>query len=45
LENPNGKDNSEDIGIDGKVILEWSLWKEPRKVWIGWRRQESNAKY
>jgi hypothetical protein len=27
LENMNGKDQSEDIGIDGKIILEW-MWRK-----------------
>jgi hypothetical protein len=35
LENLKGKDHSEDIGIDGKVILEWILGKYGRKMWTG----------
>jgi hypothetical protein len=27
LENPKGRDDLEDLGIDGKVILEWILGK------------------
>jgi hypothetical protein len=27
FENLKGKDLSEDLGIDGKIILEWILWK------------------
>jgi len=30
LENPKGRDLSEDIGIGGKIILEWMLGKERR---------------
>jgi len=25
LENPNGRDHSEDLGIGGRIILEWFL--------------------
>jgi hypothetical protein len=28
LENLNGRDHSEDLGIDGKIILEWILGKQ-----------------
>jgi hypothetical protein len=27
VENIKGRDNSEDLGIDGKIILEWMLGK------------------
>jgi hypothetical protein len=33
-ENPNGRDHSEDLGVDGKV-LEWILEKWSRKVCTG----------
>jgi hypothetical protein len=33
LEMPNGRDHSEDIGIDGKIILECILGKYGEKVW------------
>jgi len=29
------KDYSEDAGVYGKIILEWILGKEGRKMWIG----------
>jgi hypothetical protein len=29
-ENLKGRDHSEDLGVDGRIILEWILWK------IGW---------
>jgi len=34
-ENPKGRDHLEDLGIDGKVILEWMLGKEGGKLWTG----------
>jgi hypothetical protein len=27
FENLKGRDNSVDIGVDGKIILEWISWK------------------
>jgi hypothetical protein len=27
LENPKGKDHSEDLGVDRRIILEWMLEK------------------
>jgi hypothetical protein len=32
LENQKERDYSEDISIDGKIILEWILGKQGRKV-------------
>jgi hypothetical protein len=32
LENLKGRDHSEDLGIDGNVILEWILRKQGGKV-------------
>jgi hypothetical protein len=29
------RDVLEDIGVDGKIILEWILWKEGGKIWTG----------
>jgi hypothetical protein len=38
--NPEGKNHSEDIGVDGKIILERILEKWGGKVWTGfiWSR-------
>jgi hypothetical protein len=35
LENGKGRNNSEDLGVDGKVILEWISEKWSGKVWTG----------
>jgi hypothetical protein len=43
-EDLNGRDYSEDPGIDGRIILEWILGKLDRKVWTGfiWLRIETS---
>jgi hypothetical protein len=33
--NVNGRDHSEDLGVDGKIMLEWILGKSCGKVWAG----------
>jgi hypothetical protein len=35
LENPKGRDHSEDLGVDGRIILEWILGKGGGKEWTG----------
>jgi hypothetical protein len=35
-ENLKEKDHSEELGVDGKIILEWILQKEGGKVWTGY---------
>jgi hypothetical protein len=35
LENLKGRDNFEDLGIDWKIILEWTLEICVGKVWTG----------
>jgi hypothetical protein len=30
-----GSDHSEDLGVDGKIILEWILGKQGGKLWTG----------
>jgi hypothetical protein len=32
LENRNGRDHLEDLGVDGRIIVEWIFGKEGRKV-------------
>jgi hypothetical protein len=34
-ENLTGRDHSEDLDIDGKIILEWILGKLGGKLWTG----------
>jgi hypothetical protein len=34
-ENPKGRDHSEDLDVDGKIILEWILGKQSGKLWNG----------
>jgi len=36
LENMKGRHNSENLGIDGRIILEWILEKQGGKVWAGY---------
>jgi len=31
-----GRDHPKDLGVDGKIILEWILRKQSGKVWTGW---------
>jgi hypothetical protein len=33
LENLKGRDLSENLGVDGRIILEWIFGKYGRKVW------------
>jgi hypothetical protein len=33
MENLKGRDRSEDLGVDGRIILEWILGKYGGKVW------------
>jgi hypothetical protein len=35
VENQKGRDHLEDLGIDGKIILEWILWETGWMVWTG----------
>jgi hypothetical protein len=34
-ENKKGRDHSEDLGVDGKIILEWILRNRVRKWGLG----------
>jgi hypothetical protein len=35
LESLNRSDHSEEIGVDGRIILKWLLYKWGWRVWIG----------
>jgi hypothetical protein len=43
--NLKGRDNAEDIGVDGKIILEWILGKGSGKICPGiiWIRTENSG--
>jgi hypothetical protein len=30
-----GRDHSEDLGVDGRIMLEWILRNQAGKVWTG----------
>jgi hypothetical protein len=34
-ENLKGRDHSEDLSLDERIILKWILWKKGLSVWIG----------
>jgi hypothetical protein len=42
-----GRDQSEDLGVDGKIILEWILEKKDGKMWPGfiWLRKGTSGGY
>jgi hypothetical protein len=44
-ENTKGRDHSEHLGEDGRIILEWILEKQVGKAWIEliWLRTEING--
>jgi hypothetical protein len=35
IEKQNGRDHSEDLGVDVKIMLEWILEKQGGEVWTG----------
>jgi hypothetical protein len=35
VESLKGRVHSEDLGVDGRIILEWVVEKEGGKLWIG----------
>jgi hypothetical protein len=44
-ENPNGRNHSEGLGLGERILLEWILGKQARKVWTGfaWLRIDSSG--
>jgi hypothetical protein len=40
---PEGKSRSEDLSVDGEIILEWILGKEGGKVWTGFIWEQCQA--
>jgi hypothetical protein len=46
LENLKGRNHSEDLGIDGRIILELILGENSRKVWTGfiWLRTRTSGR-
>jgi hypothetical protein len=46
LENLKGTDHLEDLGIGGKIILEWITGKQGGKVWTGciWLRTGTSSR-
>jgi hypothetical protein len=45
VEKPEGGDHSEGLGVDGRIILEWILEKQNRKLWTVfiWLRIEASS--
>jgi hypothetical protein len=45
LQNVKGRDHAEDVGVDGRIILEWILGKQDEKIWIGckWLKVRSSG--
>jgi hypothetical protein len=47
LANLKGRDHLEDLGVDGRIILEWILGKQGGKVWAGciWLRIMTSVRF
>jgi hypothetical protein len=41
-----GRNHSEDLGVDGKIILDWILGRHVTKVWTGcmWLRKGTSGR-
>jgi hypothetical protein len=41
-----GRDHVDDIGVNGRIILEWTLGKQGRKMWTGciWLRMGTSGR-
>jgi hypothetical protein len=35
LENLKGRNHSQDLGVDGRIILDWIFGRQGGKVWTG----------
>jgi hypothetical protein len=46
LENLKGRNHTADLGVDGRILLEWILQKYDGKVWTGmiWHRIETSGR-
>jgi hypothetical protein len=45
LQSLNGEDHSEELGADGRIVLEWILGKQDGRIWIRfiWLRTETGG--
>ena len=45
MENLRERDKSKELGVGGKIIVQWLLIRSPRRAWIGfiWLRIETSS--